>query len=434
MDETDSKESPMTANEVLQALGEIPDQGNVAQSWEESQAAFPEDVPAPLQDANWRAWRETCSFGDEIDPALARAAKAIRENEALLRLFWHLYWRVYLSPTPQGPSGWPELAQVLGEDRGVFYLLAALGVVPLLHANYARLGFPEEAARHTCQQVKCYCDDAYRMGNDGRPGVYEGPLGWLRHYTERRYVRLGRLEYWLDPCRQNYTVFRHRSSGHVVALAAPDVRFDAEGYIHSSPDRYRDGEGWTTTFAMDDTQATGYLLDPRGMGLNQRVTLPLADWECVLKKGDPVLQMHIPSGGSMTPDACRDSLLEARRFFATYCPEEPVRAVTCASWIFSNLLEQILPTEANLNCFLRELYLEPRPAGGYDGLWFVFLQRGAIDPATAPRKTSLQRRILEFLETGGRWRHGGMFILLDDLERFGSNIYRGNWPPPELAG
>jgi len=256
----------------------------------------------------------------------------------------------------------------------------------------------------------------------------------LRNYTQKRYVRLGRLEYWLDPTPQNYTVFRHRRSGRVVALAAPGLRFDGEGYLHSDPARYREGEGWTTTFAMDETSASGYLLDPRGMGSARQVTLALADWECVLRKGDPVLQTHIPSGGGMGPEACRDSLLEARAFFARYCPDEPVRAVTCASWIFSNLLEQILPEDANLNCFLRELYLEPRPAAGNDGLWFVFLQRGAIDPATAPRTTSLQRRILQFLEKGGHWRHGGMIYLLDDLDRYGEQVYRRGWSAdlPEL--
>ena len=418
----------MTANDVLRALGEPPDTGNVAQSWEESQAVFPSDTPAPLVDANWRAWREICSFDETIDPVLARAAAKIRESEPLRRLFWHLYWRTFLSPTPQPASGWPELETALGEDRGAFRLLAAIGFVPLIHANYARLGFPEAAARHTCQQVKHYCEDAYRYGNDGRPGVYEGSFGWLRHYTERRYVRIGRLEYWLDPSKQDYHVFRHRRSGAVVALAAPGIRFDAEGYIHSSPDRYRDGEGWTTTFQMDEALATGYVLHPRGMGLNQQVALPLADWECVLKKDDPVLQMHIPSGGGMSPDACRQSLLDARDFFRAHCPNENVRAVTCASWIFSNLLEQILPENANLNQFLRELYLEPRPACGSDGLWFVFLERGPINPATARRDTSLQRAILRFLEGGGRWRHGGMFLLLDDLDRYGTNIYRADWP------
>ncbi|MDX9978987.1 MAG: acyltransferase domain-containing protein [Lentisphaeria bacterium] len=426
----------MTANDVLHALGEAADTGNVIQSWNDSQALLPKGPLAPLQEANWRAWREVCTFGDEVDGPLARTAATIAGNEALRRLFWHLYWRLLLSPTAQPIADWPKLEKVLGEEGGVFYLLAALAVVPRIEANYARLGFPLANAHFTCQQVRHFCDDNYRRGNQGRIGLYDSNINWLRNYTERRYVRLGRLEYWLDPTPQNYTVFRHRRTGRVVALAAPGQRFDAEGYLHTDPARYREGEGWTTTFAMDETSASGYLLDPRGMGLNRQVTLALADWECVLKKGDPVLQMHIPSGGGMGPEACRDSLLEARDFFRQYCPDEPVRAITCASWIFSNLLETILPEDANLNCFLRELYLEPRPASGNDGLWFVFLQRGPIDFATAPRETSLQRRILAFLEAGGHWRHGGMFILFDDLDRYGSQVYRGGWSPdlPELRG
>ncbi|MDH7571898.1 MAG: hypothetical protein QHJ73_20145, partial [Armatimonadota bacterium] len=66
------------------------------------------------------------------------------------------------------------------------------------------------------------------------------------------------------------------------------------------------------------------------------------------------------------------------------------------------------------------------------GLWFLFFQ-DQFDPATAPRETSVQRAVLQFLEAGNIWRGGGMFYLTDDLEHFGTQYYRRRWPPAGLG-
>ncbi|NLZ63049.1 MAG: hypothetical protein GX902_04505, partial [Lentisphaerae bacterium] len=42
---------------------------------------------------------------------------------------------------------------------------------------------------------------------------------------------------------------------------------------------------------------------------------------------------------------------------------------------------------------------------------------------TFPRETTLQKKILDYLQQGKRWRCGGMFILLDDIDQFGKQIY-----------
>jgi hypothetical protein len=100
--------------------------------------------------------------------------------------------------------------------------------------------------------------------------------------------------------------------------------------------------------------------------------------------------------------------------------------------MFNTQLEEILPPEANLVRFMREVYLFPVPSSGNDGLWFLFLQEH-FDPKTAPRQTSLQRAVLEYLAKGHRWRGGGMFYLLEDLQHFGTQHYRKNWNSAKWA-
>lgn len=133
----------------------------------------------------------------------------------------------------------------------------------------------------------------------------------------------------------------------------------------------------------------------------------------------------------MTPERCADSMRRATAFFRHHFPDRPFASITCWSWIFNTQLDGILPPEANLVAYQRELYLYPVASSPNSGLWFLFLQ-DTFDAATAPRDTALQRVVLEFLATGQPWRNGAMFFLTEHLDSFGSQRYRSQWPPSLL--
>ena len=46
-------------------------------------------------------------------------------------------------------------------------------------------------------------------------------------------------------------------------------------------------------------------------------------------------------------------------------------------------------------------------------------------PSTSqwPRETTLQKKILDYLAEGHRWRGGQMFILMDDIDNFRDGTY-----------
>ena len=138
------------------------------------------------------------------------------------------------------------------------------------------------------------------------------------------------------------------------------------------------------------------------------------------------MQVHIPSGNKMTWDTVKDSMNAAVPFFRRHFPQASPVAFVSTSWVFSSLLEALLPPDSNLVRFQRELYLFPIPSGGHDGLSFIFPE-DQFDPPNASRATHLQRAILDFLSAGKRWRIGGMFMLIDDLKNFGSQCYRSAW-------
>ncbi|MFA6108189.1 MAG: acyltransferase domain-containing protein [Candidatus Latescibacterota bacterium] len=425
----------MNPADLLEALDEPQALAAVAPGWAESQAAMPPDGLPFLESDAVRHGRDLAGFGADVDPTLLRVAARVQADPALRRLAWHCVWRLLDASEPSSFGDWPELGSVLGEDHGVFYLLVGLAGVPRVERHHRALGIPLGVTRETCQQARCFSLN-YRAASNGRLGLPRQQLYWLRHYTREPYFRLGRLEYWLRPYPGGVHVYRHRHRGQTLALAERGARFDAEGYLPRVADVPDPATLWEAPYILGDGTVTGVPITPWGRALRQIHTLPLSEWEGVLTQGDSCLQVHIPAGGGLSPAACADSLHRAVEFFARHFPQEPARAIVCGSWIYNPDLERFLPGDANLVRHLRELYLYPIPSGGSDGLWFVFLQ-DPFDPATAPRQTSVQRAILDFLAQGHGWRCGGMFLLLDHVRHYGTQHYRAQWPvaglgiPPE---
>ena len=420
----------LSPKQCLTACDESPSE-DVAKFWEDSAPADPTEMVRFLDPPQWREAREWGGIDGDLDKALGRTAKRIKETPELLRLYWHCYWRLYLAPNPAPPSDWPTFTQMLGDDGGIFYLLVGLAAIPLIRMWHTELGISEDITRDTTAQVheRIHVHQIIH----GRPGVEASQLGWIRHYTRERYFRIGRLEYWLAPYKWSEEVFRNKETGEVVAFSGEGVRFSSEGRVFGDPENYTNGEGWTSTYKRTEATAEGHLLHPDGHGAHEQVKISLDDWECLLEENVMTLELHIPFGGGMTLDACRESIEQAKTFFATHFPDEPAVAITCGSWIFSPQLQECLPESSNLVVFQRELFLVPSAAHGADGLWFVFQKRGLPDFDTWSRKTSVQRAILEYLERGHVWGAGRMFFFLDDASRFGQQTYLSSWPPSTIS-
>lgn len=67
-----------------------------------------------------------------------------------------------------------------------------------------------------------------------------------------------------------------------------------------------------------------------------------------LKKGDPIVAVHIPADGPLTPDECDRSFALARQFFETYYPEYKYSAFTCHSWLLDPELKTLLDENSNI--------------------------------------------------------------------------------------
>jgi hypothetical protein len=292
------------------------------------------------------------------------------------------------------------------------------------------MGIPADVTRETCLEPYAFSLNYAEMSG-GRLGIPMGQLFWLRHYTREKYFRLGRYEFWLKPFDWEIRIYRSNRSGQVLALAPHDVHYDARGLRPGDQKPGQPGErlllygDWRSQLVEEPGRITGSPIDPRGFARRQPVTLDLAEWQPALRAGDWVLDMHIPAGGGMAPEVVRASFRRAAEFFPRHFPATPPKAFMCWSWIYNPGLAEFLPPESNLVRNLSDAYLIPVDSDPEDGLGFVFYQ-DKFDAATAPRKTSLQRAVLEYLARGGRWRCGSMFYLMEDIDRLGTAVYQSD--------
>ncbi|MFD2082725.1 hypothetical protein SAMN05421678_111173 [Actinopolymorpha cephalotaxi] len=151
----------------------------------------------------------------------------------------------------------------------------------------------------------------------------------------------------------------------------------------------------------------------------QRVTLGNRTGKAIIAAGqpygpgDPALAVHVPATyGPMTPAACDRSFAMARDFFGRHFPEEQYDIAVCYSWLLDDQLAEYLPAESNIVRFQQRF--QPAYEANEDDattLRFVFGKVGT-DPADLPRRTTLQRAILDHLQAGRHWHGGAGWCLL----------------------
>lgn len=74
-----------------------------------------------------------------------------------------------------------------------------------------------------------------------------------------------------------------------------------------------------------------------------------------VKKDDPVIEVHIPTGEKLSVEACKVSLARAKEFFATFFPDYEYKCFTCHSWLLDSTLTELLPSGSNILAF-REMF------------------------------------------------------------------------------
>ncbi len=132
-----------------------------------------------------------------------------------------------------------------------------------------------------------------------------------------------------------------------------------------------------------------------------------------VRKGDRVINMHIPSCGAFTWDIRLDSYRKAYEFYKGDFNGKPIPMV-CDSWLLYPGHREFLPERLNIRGFMNDFsYIEGFTRESFEDAWRVFGSDFKKAPEDLSRETSLQRAYAEHLEKGGKTGTGYGIFLFD---------------------
>ena len=340
-----------------------------------------------------RLQSEYAPFGEHL-ALYCRAAEEVGKNEdlsRLLSLLCHALTKretatadtdVFLPPThPDGPC--------LAYD--MLPGLAICSAIPYSVARHRALGIPEEKIAENIKGLERAVNARIQLY--GAPGYHL--LRWHQYTLDAKLFVLGRLQYELPAAFSAAAAVFSNEKGDVIALA--------DGATVHAGGRILGGFGCRETegsFKADLTETEtawiGHPYDARGLIGRERITLEKREFRCVLRRGDPVVSVHIPAKGHLSDDAVEESIAMAKDFFVTYFPSFSYRAFVCYSWLMDMQLVDILGEDTNISRFVRRFHTLTMKSEGAGALRFVFHRPDKNFPySDLPERTTLERKLKE---------------------------------------
>lgn len=128
---------------------------------------------------------------------------------------------------------------------------------------------------------------------------------------------------------------------------------------------------------------------------------------------DKVINVHIPSGGSLDQESCLNSFKKAYRFFRDEFSGQPV-LFRCGSWLLYPENRKILPLESNVIKFMEfwKIY-KSREEWDFPDLWRIFGVEYPIDLKKLPRETTMQKAFYDWFIAGGVMGAGAGIMAYD---------------------
>jgi hypothetical protein len=165
--------------------------------------------------------------------------------------------------------------------------------------------------------------------------------------------------------------------------------------------------GWLALHFHGELYQLGRLQFQRAR-LGERDAAGFAGVGLALRPGEPYLSLHIPDyRGPLSPDACDRSVVLAREFFARHYPDEHYESALCHSWLLDPQLKRYLPEDSNIVRFqelFEVVYVNDEPEDGLP-VRFVFGDPD-LPVDVLPRRTSVERAVVDHLRVGGHWYAG----------------------------
>ena len=244
---------------------------------------------------------ELIDFSSRQWNAIQGICEMIQEKPECLAAFWRDVAQnggdLFLTET--------ERIAFFGELAGVYPLAVLLARVPGMAQSYRERGIPEAVLRDTLTDFPIWLQNCERR--TGRIALTE--YRWLTHHVRLEIFRLGRLQFRFGSYPHGQYVLESKAGERLFVVSDAPLRSE---------------------------MPVGRRISSDGTASGVREAFLPESYRCLLAPGDPILEVHIPEGGSLDPDAVERSFCDAGEFFRRFFPDRASkRTYTCKSWLLS---------------------------------------------------------------------------------------------------
>lgn len=337
----------------------------------------------------------------------------VKKDEALL-IFVYLLAAIYKDgKTPTYSEGGVSITITDVPDRGRFDtdiapLYSTYFFLEEMIKNYEERGLPFEIISDTLQAMELEMNDYF--GIYGRVGMRRY-INWYAHWVKMDLISVGRFQFELVPFRYRVRAYRR---GDDVKLLIDNANVHKRGMLFGTAGMTDEESRFHADITEEDGAFVGYTTNEWGECVPDVVRLE--GYREILKSGDMVLSVHIPSRLPLTPEICERSYNDAVRLIRRAYPEYDFKAIICSSWMMEKRLVEILGKETNLTKFSAPYIGFPLNSQGKGIYSFVYNLHEPIPTEELAEDTSLRRAIKTHLLKGGFVYEKGGIIPIDNTD------------------
>lgn len=264
-------------------------------------------------------------------------------------------------------------------------------------------GVPFDVISDTLNGFDSEINDYYRLYNRGGVRIY---VAWFALFVKKEMLRVGRFQFQIKKFEHPVRVYEKDGE---VKILIDNADVHRKGMLFGSEGQ-KDEEGkYHAEIEENGDSVTGYPANEFGEAVPEKITL--TGWREVLRKGDDVIGVHIPSDGPLDPDYSNESYERAKEIFQKCYPEYDFKAFTCFSWLLEKRLRGIMGRETNITKFADKYTGYPIVGSGGAIYSFLFNQPKRIPVEQLPEETSMHRLVKKYLLDGNIFYEKGGVIL-----------------------
>jgi len=276
-----------------------------------------------------------------------------------------------------------------------------------MEEDMERRGIPFDVMCSTFQGFDTEIHDYFRLYGRGGVRIY---YAWFSLFTNHELLRVGRFQFNIikhtDPVRV------YEKDGDVKILA-DNVDLHKKGMLFGSAGQDDEEGRYHADIEEGDGFVRGYAANELGEFVPEKITL--TGYREVIRQGDDIIGVHIPSDGPLDKAYSDESYKKAWEVFTKGYPERNFKAFNCFSWLLEKRLRGIMGRDTNITRFADKYVTYPIKSNGKAIYSFLFNQPKPCAPELLPEESSMHRLVKKYLMEGNIFYEKGGFILPEKI-------------------